>query len=295
MPALMMGLMKKQLIVSSMMVAMLGTGVAQQMQQTEAPPQGSSASASGAAAQQTATVDPFAVKARAAVDLMVKTLGGQAYLTYQTKTEEGRTYSFYQGQPRGAGTLYWRFWKYPDKDRTEVTKQRDITYLVVGDSGYEITFKGTALQEAEALADYLRRRNHSLEVVLREWLKDPKTIVLPAGSGVAEQKLCDLYTIVNSQNDSVTIAIDQLTHLPVQKTFTYRDKDKYKVEEAEVFANYREQQGIMTPFTWTRKKDGLMAGQRFISKIDYNVEIPASKFDAKVSYDPHELQKEKKK
>jgi hypothetical protein len=81
----------------------------------------------------------------------------------------------------------------------------------------------------------------------------------------------------------------------VQKTFTYRDKDKYKVEESEVFANYREQQGIMTPFTWTRKKDGLMAGQRFITKIDYNVEIPEAKFDAKVSYDPHELQKEKKK
>ena len=111
----------------------------------------------------------------------------------------------------------------------------------------------------------------------------------------AEQKLCDLVTIVNGQNDSVTIAIDQLTHLPVQKTFTYRDKDKYKVEESEVFANYREQQGIMTPFTWTRKKDGLMASQRFITNIDYNVPIEDAKFDAKVSYDPHELQKEKKK
>ena len=293
----MMGLMKKLLIVLSMIVAMVGAGVAQQMQQTEAPPANpqSPANSGSATSAQAAPTDPFAVKARAAVDLMIKTLGGQAYLTYQTKPEEGRTYSFYQGQPRGAGTLYWRFWKYPDKDRTEVTKQRDIAYLITGNAGYEITFKGTALQEADVLADYLRRRDHSLEVVLREWMKNPQTIVLPAGSGVAEQTLCDLVTIVNPQNDSVTIAIDQLTHLPVQKTFTYRDKDKYKVEEAEVFANYREQQGIMTPFTWTRKKDGLMAGQRFISKIDYNVEIPEAKFDTKVSYDPHELQKEKKK
>jgi hypothetical protein len=284
--------MKKLLAIPLLMSSM---AFAQQMQQTEAPPQGSTAPTPDAAAQQTAPADPFVAKARAAVELMIKTLGGQAFLTYRTKTEEGRTYSFYQGQPRGAGTLYWRFWRYPDKDRTEVTKQRDIAYLITGDSGYEITYKGTALQEPDVLADYLRRRDHSLEVVLREWMKDPKTVVLPAGSGVAEQKLCDLVSIVNGQNDSVTIAIDQLTHLPVQKTFTYRDKDKYKVEEAEVFANYREQQGIMTPFTWTRKKDGLMAGQRFISKIDYNVEIPDSKFDAKVSYDPHELQKEKKK
>jgi hypothetical protein len=268
--------------------------VAQQSAQTEAPPAASLAQSSGVVPQ-SAPADPAALKARTAVDLMVKNLGGQAYLSYQTKTEEGRTYSFYQGTPRGAGTLYWRFWKYPDKDRTEVTKQRDIAYLITGDAGYEITFKGTALQEADVLADYLRRRNHSLEVVLREWLKDPKTIVLPSGSGIAEQKLCDLVTIVNPQNDSVMIAIDQNTHLPVQKTFTYRDKDKYKVEEAEVFANYREQQGIMTPFTWTRKKDGLMTSQRFITKIDYNVEIPNEKFDAKVSYDPHVLQQPKKK
>jgi hypothetical protein len=282
--------MKKLLVVLAMCGSM---AMAQQSAQTEAPPAQSEAT-SAAQSSNNAPADPYAAKARANVELMIKTMGGPAYLSYQTKTEEGRTYSFYQGTPRGAGTLYWRFWKYPDKDRTEVTKQRDITYLVTGDTGYEITYKGTAVQEADVLADYLRRRNHSLEIVLREWLKDPQTIVLPAGSGIAEQKLCDLVNIVNGQNDSVTIAIDQITHLPVEKKFTYRDKDKYQVEESEIFANYREQQGIMTPFTWTRKKDGLMASQRFITRVEYNVEIPAEKFDAKVSYDPHQLQKPKK-
>ena len=285
--------MKKLLSVFLMAVLLSAMSFAQQMSQTEAPPAASNVQ-SGGASNAAAPVDPAAGKARAAVDLMIKTLGGQAYLSYQTKTEEGRTYSFYQGSPRGAGTVYWRFWKYPDKDRTEVTKQRDIAYLVVGDAGYEITFKGTALQEADVLADYLRRRAHSLEVVLREWLKDPQTIVLPAGSGIAEQKLCDLVTIVNPKNDSVTIAIDQNSHLPVQKTFTYRDKEKYKVEESEIFANYRDQQGIQTPFTWTRKKDGLMVTQRFISKIEYNPPIADSIFDAKVTYDPKNLQKQKK-
>src|SRR6266702_3178675 len=290
--------MTKKLLVVTAILGFVAVGAAQQMSQTEAPPAQSSSSSASSSAQDSASAgapaDPFAAKARAAVDLMVKSMGGQAFLSYQTKAEEGRTYSFYQGQPRGAGTVFWRFWKYPDKDRTEVTKQRDIAYLVVGEAGYEITFKGTALQDADVLADYLRRRNHSLEVVTREWLKNPQTIVLPAGSGIAEQKLCDLVTIVNPQNDSVTLAIDQQTHLPVQKTFTYRDKDKYKVEEAEVYANYREQQGIMTPFTWTRKKDELMMTQRFITKLEYNEQIPESKFDAKVTYDPTQLLKEKK-
>jgi hypothetical protein len=277
------------------LVILSSMAVAQQMEQTEAPPKSSAAPQNATAQGAQTSPDPYTAKARATLDSMIKTLGGQAYLSYTTRTEEGRTYSFYQGQPRGAGTLYWRFWKYPDKDRTEVTKQRDIAYLVVGNAGYEITFKGTAVQEADVLADYLRRRDHSMEVVLREWLKDPQTIVLPAGSGIAEQKLCDLVNIVNGQNDSVTIAIDQVSHLPVEKKFTYRDKDKYKVEEAEVFANYREQQGIMTPFTWTRKKDGLMMTQRFITATEYNAQIPDAKFDTKVTYDPTQLQKEKKK
>ena len=58
-------------------------------------------------------------------------------------TVEGRTYAFYQGKPRGLGALYWRFWQAPDKDRYELTKERDIINLYVGDKGYETTYKGT--------------------------------------------------------------------------------------------------------------------------------------------------------
>ena len=53
-------------------------------------------------------------------------LGGQAWLNISDYQEEGRAYGFYQGQARGVGTLYFRFWKWPDKERVELTKQRDI-------------------------------------------------------------------------------------------------------------------------------------------------------------------------
>ena len=287
--------MKKLLVVLSMIATFsVATAFAQQSAQTEAPPAQSNLPSAATPQAANPPADPHTAKARAKIDQMIQALGGQAYLTYKSKDEAGRTYGFYQGQPRGGITLYWRMWKYPDKERVEVTKQRDVAYLYVGDAGYEITYKGTSVQEADQLADYIRRRDHSMEIVLRQWLSDPKTLVLPAGTGLAEQKLCDLVNIVAANNDSVTIAIDQITHLPVQKLFTYRDQYKYKVEEAEVFANYRLEGGIMTPFSWTRKKDGLMLTQRFINTISYNVEIPDSKFDAKVTYDPFDLQHKKK-
>ena len=83
-------------------------------------------------------------RARAVLDQTIKALGGQAYLNIQDITQEGRTYSFYHGRPNSLGILFWRFYKFPDKDRIELTKQRDVIYVYNGDKGYEITLQGAA-------------------------------------------------------------------------------------------------------------------------------------------------------
>ena len=78
----------------------------------------------------------------------------------------------------GGGTLFFQFWQWPDKERVEFTKQRDIVELVLGDKGYEITYKGTATMEAKQFEDYMRRRDHSLPVVIRQWLPAKDTLIL---------------------------------------------------------------------------------------------------------------------
>src|SRR5260370_1940809 len=76
-----------------------------------------------------------AQKARAILDQAIQALGGQAYLTVQDMTLEGRSYSFHHGEPNSLGTLFWRFKKYPDKDRFELTKKRDAIEIFTGDKG----------------------------------------------------------------------------------------------------------------------------------------------------------------
>ena len=83
-----------------------------------------------------------AQKARAVLNQTIQALGGSAYLNLQDISQEGRTYSFYHGRPNSLGILFWRFYKFPDKDRIELTKQRDVVYVYNGDKGTEITFKG---------------------------------------------------------------------------------------------------------------------------------------------------------
>ncbi len=188
-----------------------------------------------------------AQKARQLLDQMIAALGGHAWLTYKNTEQQGRSYSFYQGNPTSEGTLYWRFYEYPDKERRELTKQRDVVYIYNGDKGYEKTYKGTAAEEDKNVKEVIRRRQHSLEVVLREWLKDPKTVLFYDGQSVADQQMVDVVTILNKDNDQLSIGIDIHSHLPINKRFIWRDADKYKVEDETIYGNYRKVQGIETP------------------------------------------------
>jgi hypothetical protein len=233
-----------------------------------------------------AATDSTSQKARKLLDQMIAALGGQAWLTYKTFEQQGRSYSFYQGKPTSAGTLYWRFYEYPDKERRELTKQRDVVYIYSGDKGYEKTFKGTASEEDKIMQEILRRRNHSLEVVLREWLKDPQTVLLYVGQSVADQQMVDVVSILNKNNDELSIGIDINSHLPVNKRYTFRDADKYKVEEETVYGNYRAVQGIATPYTITTKHDGEISGQNFLTHAEYNATFQPGFFDAAASYNP---------
>ena len=69
------------------------------------------------------------------------------------------------------------------------------------------------------------------------------------GQTVAAQKQTDQVTIMNSKNEAVTLNFDIKSHLPVKKSFTWRDPtDRERNVEEEIYDNYRLIQGVMTPF-----------------------------------------------
>src|SRR5688572_29876742 len=135
-----------------------------------------------------------AKRARALLAQTLEALGGQAYLSVVDMRQEGRSYGFSKGQARGVGTLFWRFWKWPDKDRIELTKQRDVIYIHNGDRGFETTFHGTRPEAAKELQEYLRRREYSLDRVFRVWLNEPGVALFYDGVAVAENKPAEQVT-----------------------------------------------------------------------------------------------------
>jgi hypothetical protein len=223
-----------------------------------------------------------AQKARSLVDQAIEALGGQAYLNIKDISQEGRAYTFHHGESTSAGILFWRFYKFPDKDRIEVTKQRDVMYVYNGDTGFEVTYKGARSMDLKDLSNYLRRRHYALDQVLRNWINAPKTALFYEGNANAADKPAEQVSVLNANNEGVTIYFDINTHLPLKKTFSWRDPaDKQRNIEEEVYDNYRPVQGVMTPYRVTGYYNGDMSSQRFLNSITFNKGLSDSMFDAK--------------
>jgi hypothetical protein len=229
-----------------------------------------------------------AAKARAVIDQAIEALGGNAYLNITDMTQEGRSYNFHHGEPSGAGGLFWRFFRFPDKERIELTKKRDIIYVYRGDEGFEITYKGTRYDEPKAVSDFIRRRKYSLEWVLRKWLNEPGMALFYDGPAVAAQKDTVQVTLVNARNESVDLYFDASSHLPVKKSFSWRDPtDNERNIEEDIYDNYRPVEGVMTPFSVTHFYNGDMASQRFLNGAHYNTGVNDAMFNVGVTYDPN--------
>jgi len=221
-----------------------------------------------------------AKQARTALDAMVQAMGGPDWLNMRTQLRQGHVAAFFHGKPSGGTTDYWEYHVWPDHDRIEYTKHRDVLQFYIGRTGEEVTYKGKAALPQEQVDDFLRRRDHSIETVIKLWLKDPQTILIYEGQRLAERHLADQVTLISAQNEAVTILMDTQTHLPLRRTFEWRDplyKDKNL--DAEEYDDYHTVNGLPTPFTITRFKNEDMISQRFLDHVTYNQDLPADFWD----------------
>ncbi|HET9283456.1 MAG TPA: hypothetical protein VFR24_15990 [Candidatus Angelobacter sp.] len=233
-----------------------------------------------------ATAQTNQQKAKAVIDQMVQALGGQAYLNVQDYYSEGRLGNFHN-ESLTAWSLYYRFWKWPDKDRVELTPQRDVVELYLGDNAYEITYKGIRMLDPakdDRLKAAIIRRHYSLENVVRTWLAEPNVLLLDEGPSISEGLMAEKITIINAKNESVTLLVSPDTHLPMEKRFStrdprYRDRD----EESTIYGNWKVIQGVNTPRIMVTKRNGETLSQQIILNITYNTHPADSLFDPTVA------------
>lgn len=228
------------------------------------------------------------------LDEMVKALGGDAWLNRTTMSIEGQTAPFFRGEPTGGVVRFVEFKKFgqgstPELARVEFVSYRgmiepgtvrQVAHVWTADAGYEFTYKGrTALPEAQ-VTDYLRRRAHSLEEVMRTWVKAPGVMIVYEGAGMRDRRPVDRVSILSAKNDAVTLELEQETHLPLQRAFEWRNEQfKDHDLDEEVYGDWRLIQGIATPMNTTRYRNGDMVDQTFYKKVKYGDPLSDDLFD----------------
>jgi hypothetical protein len=215
-------------------------------------------------------------QARVVLDAMVQALGGQAWLNLKNQMRQGNLAVFFHGEPSGGTAEYWECHTWPDHNRIEYSKHRDVVQFYIGQTGTEVTYKGKAPLPQEQVADFLRRREHSIETIVRLWLNDPKTILIYEGQRLVERHLADQVTLISSSNEAVTILTDVENHLPLRRSFEWRDPVYKDMNlDAEEYDNYHTIDGFPTAFTITRYKNGDITRQYFLVHVTYNEDLAA--------------------
>jgi hypothetical protein len=227
-------------------------------------------------------------RGRVLLDEMVTALGGDTWLNRKTEMLEGRTAAFFQGAPDPGVIEYHEFRRFPASgqpyaDRLEFTKKRDVVQIWDDKGGTEVTYKGNQPLPKDQVEETLRRRAHSIEEVVRTWLKMPGVMVVAEGTSMVGRRTADKVTVLSPNNDAATLELDSATHLPLRRTYQWRnEKFKDHDEESEDYEDYHTIQGLPTAFTITRYKNGDMVSQRFLVKVSYNEPLAASLFDATI-------------
>jgi hypothetical protein len=224
-------------------------------------------------------------RGRHLLDQMVEALGGQAWLSRTTMNEEGHIARFFRGAPTGSVVDFWSYRQFSGNgrenlERIEFTKKREVVQIWTKDTGYEVTYKGKTTLPKPQVDDNLRRQAHSIEEVIHTWLKQPGVIVLAEGTAMVERRMVDKVTVLGTNNDAVTIELDVTTHLPLRRTFEWRnDTFKDHDEDAEEYDDYHTVQGLPTPYAVTRYLNGDMSSQLFVRKVTYGNPIAPEQFD----------------
>ena len=276
------------------MTATLGVGAGRAMGQASAMPSAQVGVGGGEAAVAVPGDKGMghddAGKGRKLLEAMVAGLGGDTWMNREDWVYSGRIASFYKGKPNEGAPAFEEYYRAkPAAERIILishygvflaTDHSDVAEVWTGGTGYEVTYKGSKELPQKEVADYERRKAHSLEVIVHDWLQQPGVLVTYEGTNMQERRLADQVSVLTATNDAVTMELDANSHLPLSISFQWRDP-LYKDLNTEVqeFDDYHAVQGIMTPFAMTRLQNGDMTGQRFLTKAVYNSKLPADLFD----------------
>jgi hypothetical protein len=220
-----------------------------------------------------------AAKAKELIQGMIQALGGNAYLKAQDETCTGKAAQFGSSGALDDYGSFFDYEKFPDKDRTEFSKKRNIVQIFNGNQGWTLDRGGVTDAPADAIADNQRELGVDFDHIMRYGLNEPGMIFRYDGPDVVDLQEAEWVEIDDPEGHEIRIAIAKLTHFPIRKNVAMRDpKTQMRTEEVDYFSNFHSTDGITIPFQVTRIRNGLKVFQIFYDTCKFNTNLADSFF-----------------
>ncbi|MGH9535423.1 MAG: hypothetical protein ACRD2E_11255, partial [Terriglobales bacterium] len=223
---------------------------------------------------------PSNLKASEVVHQAIAALGGPAYLHFTGRRGQGHLFTFdLRGQLADPGILFWSYYRYPDAQRLELTKQRNVIYIYNGDRGWNVNYRGARPLGAKAMRRVHDERQHSLDVILRQWAAQPQTLMLYHAADLASARPVEQVSFYTAGGRSATVSFSISTHLPLE--ISWRVPNPYSggfTTESVTFGNYQPFQGIDTPLTVESFSGTTPRQEEYYTAIQYGP-LPATLFE----------------
>jgi hypothetical protein len=209
----------------------------------------------------------------------LEAIGGKAFLAMQDRVETGRLYTFYQERLQGlsVATIYTRYLapvpgKVSVRERQNYGKDQYAGVLFNEEGAWEITFRGARPLEQTRIDAYQDSTLRNVFYILRQRLDEPGMDFYSPGADRYENQPVDVVDITDTDNRTVTVNFNQLTHLPVRQVFRRRNPQFKDFDTEETFfAKYRDLGGgVKWPENIRRQRNGERIYEMYSEKVEIN-------------------------
>jgi len=239
-----------------------------------------SAAASSNPAPSNSTPPPSRIdpKAQQILDRVIQVLGGPAFLKVKRLTTRGRIFSIRDEATSGYAP-FESYVEYPDKRRFSYGKNPPVILINNGDQAWELDKMGQTSQLAEQLRRWKVSTYYSLENLLRLRIHEPGVLVQMGGVDFLDNVATQSLAMVDAQATEVKLDLNRQTLMPVSVTYRVHDPTTGDWNDfADVYSEYKNIDGVMTPMHIARFIDGERVSEVFRSFAHYDEDYPATYF-----------------
>jgi hypothetical protein len=239
-----------------------------------------SAAASSNPAPSNSTPPPSRIdpKAQQILDRVIQVLGGPAFLKVKRLTTRGRIFSIRDEATSGYAP-FESYVEYPDKRRFSYGKKPPVILINNGDQAWELDKMGQTSQLAEQLRRWKVSTYYSLENLLRLRIHEPGVLVQMGGVDFLDNVATQSLAMVDAQATEVKLDLNRQTLMPVSVTYRVHDPTTGDWNDfADVYSEYKNIDGVMTPMHIARFIDGERVSEVFRSFAHYDEDYPATYF-----------------